>query len=190
METFSPLLALRAGNSPVTGDFLAQKPGTLSFDVSMICAWLKGWVNKREAGDLRRHHAHYDVTVMHFVQILFLCTLDRYWFTITQITHISGYKANAIYIYWVDNISIAISLSTITDDQWADAGCFKGSEHFFLSNSHDVCHCSFHKQFWIHRFLPFLQRGKHICIVKWKSIAHTVGFRQVDMYSVLYNEVC
>ena len=25
---------------------------------------MNGWVNNREAGDLRRHRAHYDVTVM------------------------------------------------------------------------------------------------------------------------------
>ena len=30
----------------------------------LICAWTIGWVNNREAGDLRRHRAHYDVTVM------------------------------------------------------------------------------------------------------------------------------
>ena len=30
----------------------------------LICAWINGWVNNREAGDLRRHHTHYDVTVM------------------------------------------------------------------------------------------------------------------------------
>ena len=33
METFSPLLAICAGNSPVTGEFLAQRPVTRSFDV-------------------------------------------------------------------------------------------------------------------------------------------------------------
>ena len=33
---------------------------------SFICAWINGWVNNREAGDLGRHRAHYDVTVMHF----------------------------------------------------------------------------------------------------------------------------
>ena len=33
METFSALLALCAGNSPVTGDFPAQRPVTRSFDV-------------------------------------------------------------------------------------------------------------------------------------------------------------
>ena len=32
--------------------------------LSLICAWMNGWVNNREAGDLRRHPAHYDVTVM------------------------------------------------------------------------------------------------------------------------------
>ena len=29
-----------------------------------ICAWINGWVNNREAGDLRRHRVHYDVMVM------------------------------------------------------------------------------------------------------------------------------
>ena len=33
METFSALLAIRAGNSPVTGEFPAQTPMTRSFDV-------------------------------------------------------------------------------------------------------------------------------------------------------------
>ena len=33
METFSPLLALCVGNSPVTGEFPAQRPVTRSFDV-------------------------------------------------------------------------------------------------------------------------------------------------------------
>ena len=31
---------------------------------SVICAWISDWVNNREAGYLRRHRAHYDVTVM------------------------------------------------------------------------------------------------------------------------------
>ena len=29
---------------------------------SLICAWINGWENNREGGDLRRHRAHYDVT--------------------------------------------------------------------------------------------------------------------------------
>ena len=31
---------------------------------SLIWAWMDGWVNNREAGDLRRHRAHYDVKIM------------------------------------------------------------------------------------------------------------------------------
>ena len=31
---------------------------------SLICAWIKDWVSNRGAGDLRRHRAHCDVTVM------------------------------------------------------------------------------------------------------------------------------
>ena len=66
-QTFSALLALCAGNSPVTGEFPTQRPVTWSFDVFFhlrICVWINGWVNNREAGDLRRYRAHYDVIVM------------------------------------------------------------------------------------------------------------------------------
>ena len=31
---------------------------------SLIYVWKNGWVHSREAGDLRRHRAHYDVIVM------------------------------------------------------------------------------------------------------------------------------
>ena len=65
METFSALLALCAGNSPVSGEFHAQRPVTRSFDVFFDLRLKKNrWVNNREAGDLRRHRAHYDVIVM------------------------------------------------------------------------------------------------------------------------------
>ena len=52
METFS------AGNSPHKG----QWRGALKF--YLICAWINGWVNNDEAGDLRRHRAHSGVVVM------------------------------------------------------------------------------------------------------------------------------
>ena len=66
MEAFSALMVVCAGNSPVTGEFLSQRPVTRNFDIwcLMICDWTNGWVNNRETGDLRRHHPHYDVTVM------------------------------------------------------------------------------------------------------------------------------
>ena len=52
METFSA----------VPGEFPTQRPVTRMF--SVVCVWINGWVNNREAGDLRRYRAQYDVTVM------------------------------------------------------------------------------------------------------------------------------
>ena len=69
METFSALLALCAGNSPVPDEFPAQRPVTWSFHNSFICAWMNDWVNYREASNLRRHRAHYDVTVMFHLRV-------------------------------------------------------------------------------------------------------------------------
>ena len=70
METFSAVLAICAGNSPVSGEFPTQRPVTRSFDVFFICVWINGWVNNGEAGDLRRYRAHYDVTVMLYMSVL------------------------------------------------------------------------------------------------------------------------
>ena len=48
--------------SPVNSPHKGQWRGALRF--SLICVWINDWVNNREAGDLRRYHAHYDVIVM------------------------------------------------------------------------------------------------------------------------------
>ena len=50
--------------SPVNSPHKGQWRGALMF--SLICVWINGWVNNREAGDLRRYRAHSDVTVMVF----------------------------------------------------------------------------------------------------------------------------
>ena len=63
MEIFSPLLAICARNSPASSEFPAQRPVTRSFNV-FFDPCLNGWENNREAGDLRRYRAHYDVISM------------------------------------------------------------------------------------------------------------------------------
>ena len=63
METFSSLLVLCAGNSPVIGEFPTQRPVTRSFDGFFDLRLNKRLSKHREAADLRRHRAHYDVTV-------------------------------------------------------------------------------------------------------------------------------
>ena len=64
METFSALLALCAGNSPipVNSPHNGQWRGALVF--SLICTRINDWVNNRKAGDLRRRRGHCYVKVM------------------------------------------------------------------------------------------------------------------------------
>ena len=47
---------------PVNSQHKGQWRGALMS--YLICVWINGWVNSREAGDLRRHRAHCDVIVM------------------------------------------------------------------------------------------------------------------------------
>ena len=52
----------RIHRSPVNSTHKGQWRGVLMF--SLICTWINSWVNNPEAGDLRCHRAHCDVSVM------------------------------------------------------------------------------------------------------------------------------
>ena len=62
--------------SPVNSPHKGQWHGALMY--SLICARTNNWANNGDAGDLRRHPAHYDVIVMgqlhrHWIESLPLC---------------------------------------------------------------------------------------------------------------------
>ena len=48
--------------SPDKSPHKGQWPGALM--LSLISAWINGWVNNRESSDLRRHRAHYNAILM------------------------------------------------------------------------------------------------------------------------------
>ena len=74
---------------------------------SLICVWINGWVNNREAGDLRPHRGHYDVNVMVRQHWMF-----RWWVA----KQLGAYKAMFgklcimplhIHMFWCYRFSIA-----------------------------------------------------------------------------------
>ena len=67
METFSALLAICVGNSPVPGEFPTQRPVTRSFDVFFDLR-----LNKRLS---KQWWGHYDITVM--ITVLYRNFFDR-----------------------------------------------------------------------------------------------------------------
>ena len=77
-------------NSPVNSPHKGQWRGALMF--SLICTWMNGWVNNREAGDLRRHRAHYDVIVM---RRFYLCQLTG----LGEVIHWPWFQCNSLEEY-------------------------------------------------------------------------------------------
>ena len=75
---------------PVNSPHKVQWRGDLM--LSLICVWINDWVNNREAGDLRRYRAHYDVIVM-FTSILFVISPSLYTYTVKPVynDHLLGY---------------------------------------------------------------------------------------------------
>ena len=96
METFSALLAICEGNSPVTGDFPSQKPVTRSFGVFFVLR-PNILINNWDAGVLRRHRAHYDVTVMNWmiIAMIILCRFTIFMHCFDMIFNIC-YKLNLV----------------------------------------------------------------------------------------------
>ena len=96
---------------------------------SLICAWINGWVNNHEAGDLRRHRAHYDVTVMLIKHYNWACdevfiihtspiiyrinTRDDLLLTRVNISfnsHVIYYVTNYMFVsYWDSNLPDGLS---------------------------------------------------------------------------------
>ena len=70
----SALLSLCAGihRWPVSSPHKGQWRAALIF--SLICTRINGWMNNGEAGDLRRHRAHYDVVIM--LLLICICMLE------------------------------------------------------------------------------------------------------------------
>ena len=84
--------------SPVNSPHKGQWRGALM--CSLICARINGWVNNREAGDLRRYPAHCDVIVM-FMEFLY-----RYKILLYQTLWSSGVPEKCIsppkgWVEWV-----------------------------------------------------------------------------------------
>ena len=81
--------------SPVNSPHKGQWRRALMF--TLICVWINGCVNNREAGDLRRYCAHYGVTVMCYQSFSSCC--PPHWITLTALwKHIEDhYKTKALY---------------------------------------------------------------------------------------------
>ena len=86
METFSALLAICAGNSPVPDEFLAQRPVTRSFDVFFDLRLIKRLSKQSWGWRFETLSSPYDATVMFSevyssVSITRNCEFDL-WFTL------------------------------------------------------------------------------------------------------------
>ena len=79
IETFSALLVLCEGNPPATGEFPSQRTLTQSLDDFFDLRLNKHLVINPDAGDLRLHCAHYDVTVMSYVAIFHRRGFWSFW---------------------------------------------------------------------------------------------------------------
>ena len=117
--------------SPVNSPHKSQWRRALMF--SLMYAWINGWANNREAGYSKRHHAHYDVTVMvHqpvdqigpiWSSIEVLKPFFMLWGQTLQLALLQS-----LFSYWKCRPH-ATAIMTSTSLQWRHNGCHGVSNH-------------------------------------------------------------
>ena len=122
--------------SPVNAPHKGQWRGALIF--SLICTWINGWVNSREAGDLRRNHAHYDVIVMFIDPIGRSTTMhSSVWFLCTWENQAYGYPGNNMDLGTIDEMlafqQTDLQANMTTHGQQYYKGIFFSQEKFSFS---------------------------------------------------------
>ena len=123
METFAALLALCAGNSPVTVEFPAQRPVTQSFDVFFdLC------MNKRLSKQTWGwHHAHYDVTVI-MIRTQFCCALFYCGYTIVLKECMwFVYSIHSMLLHWDKPMILISKCCRVTLKDKGETTCNKSS---------------------------------------------------------------
>ena len=80
METFSALLAICAGNSPVTDEFPAQRPATRRFDVlfdmhlnNRLSRQWWGWWFEKPSRSIWRHHNEFMDDTLKLMKVMVWC---------------------------------------------------------------------------------------------------------------------
>ena len=95
--------------SPVNSPHKGQWRGALMY--SLICAGINRWLNNREAGDLRRYRAYYDVAVM--LQIHNNKHHSFASYKVTKIGNSNILKPQYVGLNFVDDIGERISQNSI-----------------------------------------------------------------------------
>ena len=121
--------------SPVNSPDKCQWRGVLMF--SLICVSINGWVNKREAGDLRRYRIHYDVIVMAWTNRPLWCTAG------TQ-CHMYGCTEGVMHNAQSGPFKFH-SHSSGTDSNYLDIICFNIYHHllYFYGNPCTLTGCHY-----------------------------------------------
>ena len=98
---------------PLYEEFTGERriPRTPALKFSLICTWIYGWVNNCEAGDLRRHGAPYDVTVMLLTPIVTIVSVKRYQLQTKYIHKGMGRMTNHLWVSHISPQAILLSLS-------------------------------------------------------------------------------
>ena len=105
---------------PIWGEFTGRRgfPLTKASDTKLVLftfAWTNGWVNNRNAGDLRRHPAHYDVIVKMKCKCLQSYLIHS---TTVRVTHVMTHNLSKFQISTTISCPMLLNDKGLYKDSW------------------------------------------------------------------------
>ena len=134
-------------------------------NTDVICAWIKSWVNNRDAGDLKRHRAHYDVTVIWLLQ--FPSYLKPHVLHINSVLFTFDIYAGTIALFqmlhwqvtrYVNGLLIGAKLTAMVTGAPIAWRCLWKFAWFHFNGSRFPCKCFNHMLAWIWKYVLVIFR--------------------------------
>ena len=118
---------------PLCGEFTGHRwiSLTMASDAELCCFLWKGWVNNRDAGDVRRHRAHYDVIVMHKDYNVRIWWINCVYFCF-QFFCYRGQRLADVYSFWsVLVLLVWLSVFRVVWPPCLSLGCYVHGETLY-----------------------------------------------------------
>ena len=116
------------------GEFTGgQRRGALM--ISLICVWINGWINNREAGDLRHYRSHYDVIIVCHLDVDSLVNTNSFSCWVSSASAVSSSDERKITSLMITQPWFRLNNKALPESMWSN--CFGAIGLYYR---HSLCY--------------------------------------------------
>ena len=169
-----------------------------AFIFSLICTWSNGWVNNREAGEMRRQLTHYDVIVMYSLtnmlrgsrgNLSWTSVWFQWWLLISKIWFISPIEQQGnLHVCMLQNRNLNI-LRQILQVDFMNCRYFQRNIRLlrFLLRINLTSRCEYKLQIWLILYDMWIDTKIWHDVTTYNTIWYMIRYRD-NLYDMIWHQ--